>query len=83
MADSDFIEIEVECYSGFKANERPVAFIYQGVRREITKIVDRWYDGGVQSNRPAIDFFKIRDAEGNVYLLRYQSESDAWSIRPY
>jgi hypothetical protein len=83
MAESDFKEIQVECYSGFKPNERPVAFTYQGVRREILEIVDRWYEGGMQSSRPATDYFKIRDADGNVYLLRYQSELDEWSLRLY
>lgn len=81
MADSDFIEIQAECYSGFKANERPVAFTFQGVRREILEIPDRWYEGGVQSTKPVIDYFKVKDAEGNVYLLRYESASDAWSLR--
>jgi hypothetical protein len=81
MTDSDFKEIQVECYNGYKANERPVAFTHQGVRREILEIVDRWYEGGVQSRKPVIDYFKVRDADGNVYLLRYQSELDEWSLR--
>ena len=80
MADSDFIEIQVECYSGFKANERPSAFTFQGMRREILEILDRWYEGGVQSSRPVINYFKVKDADGNVYLLRYQPESDQWSL---
>jgi len=83
MADLDFIAIQVECYSGFKANERPVAYTFHGVRREIAEIVDRWYEGCLQSNRPVIDYFKIRDADGKVYLLRYQSNSDEWSLRLY
>jgi hypothetical protein len=46
--------IQVEAYSGYKANERPVAFIFHGRRWEISEILDRWYEGGVnpeQSNR--------------------------------
>ena len=77
----DYQEIRVECYSGFKANERPVAFTYQGERREIEEIVDRWYEGGLDSGRSVIDYFKVRAADGKVYLLRYQSGSDAWSLR--
>lgn len=72
--------IKVECYSGFKANERPVAFTYQAQRLEIQEIVDRWYEGGLDSSRPVIDYFKVKTTDGNVYLLRYQSELDVWSL---
>jgi hypothetical protein len=73
--------ITVECCSGFKANERPIAFTYQEERREIQEIVDRWYEGGLDSSRPVINYFKVKAADGKVYLLRYQSELDAWSLR--
>ncbi len=71
-------EIKVECYSGFKVNERPVAFTYQGQRREIVEIVDRWYEGDLDSSRPIVNYFKVKAADGNVYFLRYHSELDAW-----
>jgi len=77
----EYKEILVECYSGFKANERPVAFTYQGERREIQEIADRWYEGGLDSGRPIIDYFKIRTADVKVYFLRYESDSDIWSLR--
>ena len=80
MMPGNYTEIEVECYSGFKANERPVAFTYQGERLEIQEIVDRWYEGGLDSSRPVIDYSKVRAVDGKVYLLRYQSELDAWSL---
>jgi len=81
LKNEGYKEIQVECYSGFKANERPVAFSYQGERREITEIVDRWYEGSPDSSGPVIDYFKVRTADGNVFFLRYQSGSDAWSLR--
>lgn len=81
MANLDYKEIQVECYSGFKANERPVAFIYQGERWEIQEITDCWYEGDLDSNRPIIDYFKVRTTDGKIYLLRYQSELGAWSLR--
>ena len=80
MMRGNYKEIEVECYSGFKANERPIAFTYQGERREIQEIVDRWYEGGLDSSRHVINYFKVNAADGKVYLLRYQSELDAWSL---
>jgi hypothetical protein len=73
--------IQVECYSGYKANERPVAFSYQGRRWEIEEIIDRWYEGDMNSNRPAINYFKVKTTDGQVFLIRYLSLFDAWSIR--
>ena len=73
-------QIEVECYSGYKANERPVAFTYQGRRREVKEIIDRWYEGGLEPGRPPIDYFKVKTTDGQVFILRYLSLFDAWSI---
>ena len=73
--------VSVECYSGYKANERPTAFTYQGWRSEVTEIVDRWYEGGIEAKQPEVSYFKVRTAEGNIFLLRYLSLFDSWSIR--
>jgi hypothetical protein len=74
-------QISVECYSGYKANERPVAFTYQGRRWEVVEIADRWYEGGIESGRPEANYFKVRTIEGNAFLLRYLPLSDTWSIQ--
>jgi len=73
--------IQVECYSGYKAKERPVAFTYQGRRREVKEIIDRWYEGGLDPTRPEIDYFKVKTTDGQVFILRYLTLFDAWSIR--
>ena len=73
--------IEVECYSGHKANERPKAIIFQGKRRDVQDIIDRWYEGGREASRPVINYFKVRTKEGQVFIIRYQPLFDAWSIQ--
>jgi len=73
-------KIEVECCSGYKANERPVAFTYEKRRREVGEIVDRWYEGGLEAQNPDVSYFKVKTVEGEVLLLRYVSLFDAWSI---
>jgi hypothetical protein len=72
--------ISVECYSGYKADERPVAFIFRQRRREVKEIIDRWYEGGTAPGRPAVNYFKVRTVENEVFLLRYLSLFDNWSI---
>ena len=76
----DYEQIQVECYSGYKVNERPIAFTYQGSRSEVSEIVDRWYEGGIKPDQPAIDYFKVRTTDGSVCILRYLSAFDAWSM---
>jgi hypothetical protein len=73
-------KIDVQCYSGYKANERPIAFTYQKQRREVVEIVDRWYEGGLEAGNPDVSYFKVRTIEGEIFLLRYVSLFDAWSI---
>jgi hypothetical protein len=71
--------IEVECYSGHRMNERPVAFTLRDRRFEIERIVDRWYEGGLEPGRPELHYFKIATTEGQLFLLRYNTLFDAWS----
>ena len=73
--------IQVECYIGYKTNERPLAFNYQGRRWEVKEIIDRWYEGGLDPTSPEIDYFKVKTVEGRVFILRDLSLFDAWSIR--
>ena len=71
--------IEVECYSGHRANERPVAFTLRDRRFEIERVVDRWYEGGLEPGRPELHYFKVQTREGQLFLLRYNALFDAWS----
>jgi hypothetical protein len=73
----------VECYGGYKVNERPVAFSFQERRREVAEIIDRWYEGGVEAGQPEVDYFKVRTTESTIFLLRYFSLHDSWSIQVY
>jgi hypothetical protein len=73
--------IQVECYSGYRTNERPVAFFYAGRRWDVAEIQDRWYEGGLDPGRPEIHYFKVKTSEGRVFILRYLSLFDAWSIQ--
>ena len=77
----NFEPVQVACHSGYRVNEYPVAFTVRGRRFEIREIIDRWYEGGLDPTRPEIGYFKVKTAEGRVYLLRYLSLFDSWSIR--
>lgn len=78
----DFEQVNVECYSGYRANERPTSFNYRGRRWEVADIIDRWYEGGHAASRPAVNYYRVRTSGGRVFLLRYLSLFDAWSACP-
>ncbi len=77
----DYEQIKVEFYSGYKLIVRPMSFEHQGRRWEVEEIVDRWYEGGNDPNRPVRNYFKVRTSEGKEFILWYASDIDAWFLR--
>jgi hypothetical protein len=75
-----FEVIDVNAYSGYKHNERPISFIFQGRDYRVTGIIDRWHEGGVKTDQPYLDYFKVKADDGKQYLLRYNGLFDKWSI---
>ncbi len=73
MKDSLPKSIQVEAYSGYRANERPLAFLLENRRRQVVNIVDRWY--GEEH-----DYFKVLADDAKVYLLRWNRWLDLWSL---
>jgi hypothetical protein len=75
-----FAVIEVQCYAGFKSNERPVSFWYRGREYHIVEIIDRWYEGSTHSSMPLLDYFKVKTDAGDSYIIRYNGLFDKWSL---
>ena len=75
-----FETVHVECVSGYRANERPIAFTWRGYRHEIAVVTDRWYEGHVRAKDPVIDYFKVTTTEGDEFILRYNRTFDGWGI---
>jgi len=65
--------IQVESYSGYKANERPTLFLLRSERIGVVDIIDRWYGADH-------DFFKVLADDGRVYLLKWQRFTDEWFL---
>ena len=75
-----FEVIDVNAYSGYKHNERPISFRFQGKDYKVVEIVDRWYEGSVESDKPCMNYFKVKAEDTREYILRYNSLFDKWSI---
>ncbi|HUB33038.1 MAG TPA: hypothetical protein VMA31_08415 [Bryobacteraceae bacterium] len=68
---------EVESYSGYKADERPLRFRFPGGEwLEVLEILDRWYD-------PDAVYFRLRASDGNLYVLRHREPADEWTLEAF
>jgi len=74
------IPINVECHSGYKADEYPEIFIYEDSKYEIKDITDRWYQGELNPEFPTADYFKVLTIERKEFILRHEKESDKWYL---
>src|SRR5215813_7860248 len=68
------LPIYVDAYSGCKANERPRQFTLDEEIYEIAAVLDQWYE-------PSATYFKVKTVEGKTYLLRYDEETDKWTLQ--
>jgi len=67
------LPLKVQTYSGYKADERPVAFTFGEKACKVVELIDRWY--GVDHA-----YFKLRANDGNLYVLRHRMENDQWEM---
>jgi hypothetical protein len=62
------MKLNVECYSGRKADEWPLRF-WLGERQCLVEaVLDQWYD-------PESVFYKVRADDGNLYILRQRTST--------
>ncbi len=67
--------LQVECYAGRIADERPVRFRLGGHEHMVEVVLDPWHG-------PEHAFFKVRADDGNVYILRHQTSvpEGSWEL---
>ncbi len=72
--------VDVECYSGYRADERPLRFTLSAPTSsrtyEVQDLLDRWYGEDDL-------FFKVRADDGNIYILRHRESSGQWSLEAF
>jgi hypothetical protein len=71
------MELQVECYSGYRADERPLRFAFlakpDAPKIEVKEVLDQWYGVGYQC-------FKVRADDGNIYILRHDMNAGNWRL---
>jgi hypothetical protein len=68
--------IQVECYAGYRADERPLRFVLCGRAFEVAEVEDRWYS-------PGTIYFRVRATDGNFYVLRHDEGMDVWTLEAF
>ena len=71
--ESPFTAVDVECYSGHRGEETPRRFRLGDRQLEIAEVVDRWL-------APDHRYFKVRDAGGDLYVLRHDVTDGRWDL---
>ena len=60
------MKLHLQCYSGSKADERPVRFRLDDREYLVEEILDQWYG-------PEHIFFKLRADDSNFYILCHRT----------
>ena len=68
--------LRVECYAGYKGDERPVKLEIDERMVEITEVEDRWYS-------PGATFFRVLLTNGERYVLRREDAQDTWTLEAF
>jgi hypothetical protein len=68
--------VEVECYAGYRADERPVRLTLGDQTLEIAEVEDRWYS-------PGETYFRVRVAGGDRYVLKHVEAQDVWTVEGF
>lgn len=70
------MRLEVDCYSGRKADEHPVRFRIGDHAYMVDEILDQWYG-------PDDIYFKVQADDGNFYILRRTSATGEWTLESF
>lgn len=70
------LQLVVECYAGYRGEETPRRFCLGERWIEVDEVLDRWLD-------PEHRYFKLRGADGDIYILRHDAESGVWEMTLY
>jgi hypothetical protein len=65
--------VSVECYAGHRGEQTPRCFRLGDSDIEVAEVVDAWL-------APDHRYFKVRDAGGDVYILRNDVVRDRWEL---
>jgi hypothetical protein len=70
------MKLRVECYSGHKADQRPIKFWLGDAAHFVESIEDQWYG-------PDALYFRVHADDGNTYVLGHNENSNEWTLESF
>ena len=70
------MKLRVECYSGHKADQRPIKFWLGDAAHFVESIEDQWYG-------PDALYFRVQADDGNTYVLGHNENTDEWTLESF
>ena len=67
------MEVRVECYADETGEETPRRLLFNDHMLEVAEAMDRWL-------APGHRYFKVRTANGAIYILRHDVPSQHWEL---
>jgi hypothetical protein len=69
-------KVDVECYAGHRADQRPLRFVIRGRSYQVAEVEDQWYS-------PEAIYFRVVADDGNRYVLRHDERTDVWTLEAF
>ena len=73
MHEARLLNVDVECYAGHRGEQTPRALILGDRRIDVAEVLDAWL-------APEYRYFKLRGADGDIYLVRHDELSSTWEL---
>lgn len=71
---ADKATVRVECYSGHRYAQRPVAILWGEERLEVSEVEAEWHTTEGK-------LFRVRTLDGRRFVLHYSAVEDDWLIQ--
>ena len=68
--------VRVECYAGYKSDERPTKLQLGDQLIDVAEVEDRWYS-------PGATYFRVLLTNGERYVLRRQDAQEVWTLQAF
>ena len=67
------IDIQVECYAGYRGEETPRFIRFDSRRIEVKSLLDQWL-------APDHRYFKLLGEDDAIYIIRHDTASQGWEL---
>jgi hypothetical protein len=68
------VTVEVKCYSGYRASERPVSFVWAAQTYTVESVIRQW-------RTPEERGFLVRVESGERFVLAHHEHTDKWTLQ--